>query len=264
MGTAQGFADVDAERLGHDSREGGGPVLVRGTPVLGILEGVAVMGVPSPPAGTNPFLPESLLNGQQLPGQGQVPLPRPPHPETTPWWAWRMCSEKPHGVWVRVGARGPGGGDTPCGVPLLEAVWEGAEAWSRPWGTPGPAQEDPFREPVLLQTASPSQPWADAPHWHAGALSAQCTASAQRSGFKIVTEKSSFPVSMSYYSGIKAQVKADDKNLLSAKHVCWGMDGDKHCQACSVALRADETSSADPRRAWASPEHLKGGKKQNS
>lgn len=45
-----------------DSREGRGPVILGGVPVLGILEGVVVMRVPSPPAGTNPFLPESLLN----------------------------------------------------------------------------------------------------------------------------------------------------------------------------------------------------------
>lgn len=41
----------------------------------GILERVAVMGVPPPPGGTTLFLPESLLNGQQLLGQGQAPPP---------------------------------------------------------------------------------------------------------------------------------------------------------------------------------------------
>lgn len=45
----------------------------------GILEGVAVMGVPPAPAGTTLFLPESLLNGQQLLGQGQASPP-----QTTP------------------------------------------------------------------------------------------------------------------------------------------------------------------------------------
>ena len=124
--------------------------------------------------------------------------------------------------------------------------WRGRHALGFPPGGgrlggsrgPVPAQEDPFREPVLLQTADPSEPRADVPHWHARALSAHCTASAQRSDFKIVTEKSRFPVSMSYYSGIKAQVKEDDKNLLSAKHVCWGVEGDKHCQGCLLRTGA--------------------------
>ena len=39
----------------------------------GILERVAGMGGPPPPGGTTLFLPESLLNGQQLLGQGQAP-----------------------------------------------------------------------------------------------------------------------------------------------------------------------------------------------
>ena len=149
-----------------------------------------------------------------------------------PHGAWvRVGAGVRVGAWVRVGAGGPGRGDTLWGFHLVEEGWEGAEARSRPWGTQGPTQEDPYQEPVL-HTASPSQPWADAPHWRARAFSAHCTASAQRSGFKIVTEKSSFPVSMSYYLGIKAQVKEDDKSLLSAKHACWGIEGDKHCRGC--------------------------------
>lgn len=51
-------------------RAGRGPVLARGSPVQGILEWVAVMGVHPPPAGTTLFLPESPLNGLQLLGQG--------------------------------------------------------------------------------------------------------------------------------------------------------------------------------------------------
>lgn len=67
-------------------------------------------------------------------------------------------------------------------------------------------QEQPLSRQTALGTARPGPP-----HWHARASPACCMLCAQGSNFNIITEKSSLPVSMSYYSGIKAQVKKNDK-----------------------------------------------------
>lgn len=193
---------------------------------------------------------------QHIPGAGAGPTPLwvtlTAGEEGVLWDAYSVWNEGSGGVWVRTQASKTLGGRCPPGFPpgllcVVEGDWEGLRPRLRPWGPPGPAQEDPSRSQSLSRQPAP---WSCQPSHLTGMLGpspARCSPSAQGSDFNTITEKSSFPVSSSYYPGIKAHVKGNDRNPVCQTRLLGGWRrGNNNSRSIRTGFAGGCTRSANP------------------